>query len=94
MLPIIVKADDDEECLLCDAMVGIAVAVCEEIPSCRTFMGFTAMIVIFVSFLMCIFGGAETRRDMWENTPSYKRLGSTVGGYTIAKAFLNNRNRH
>lgn len=91
ILPTIVKADDDEECLLCDAMVGVTVAVCEEFSACRSFMLLTGMIVIFFSLLMCIFGGEDTRRDMWDSAPSYRSMGSTAAGYGVTRAFLNSR---
>ena len=91
ILPTIVKADDDEECLLCDAMVGMAVAVCEEFSTCRSFMLFLGIIVIIVSTLMFIFGGQETRREMWDNAPSYRSMGSTALGYGVGRAFLNRR---
>ena len=89
ILPTIVKVD--EECLICDAMVGVAVAVCEEFSTCITFMLFIGMIVIFFFLVMCIFGGSETRRDMWYSAPPYKSVGSTAGGYGLTRAFLNNR---
>ena len=89
-LPSIVKADD-EECLLCDAMVGVAVAVCEEFSACRSFMVFLGLTVIIFSLIMFIFGGEETRREMWENAPSYRSMGSTAGGYGLTRAFLNRR---
>ena len=90
IFPTIVKADD-EECLLCDAMVGVAVAVCEEFSACRSFMVLVGITVIIFSLIMFIFGGEETRREMWENAPSYRSMGSTAGGYGLTRAFLNSR---
>ena len=90
-LTTIVKADDEEECLLCDAAVGMAVAVCEEFSACRSFMLLMGIGFLFVSLMMCIFGGEDTRRDMWDNCPSYRTIGATAGGYSLTRAVLNRR---
>lgn len=87
----IVKADDDEECILCEVMVGVAIAICEEFAVCRTFMLFTGIILILVSLLMWCFGEKEIRRDMWNSSPSYRSIGSTAVGYSLTRAFLNSR---
>jgi hypothetical protein len=90
-LTTIVKAEDEEECLLCDAAVGMAVAVCEEFSACRSFMLLMGIGFLFVSLMMCIFGGEDTRRDMWDNCPSYRTIGATAGGYSLTRAVLNRR---
>lgn len=90
-LTTIVKADDEKECLLCDAAVGMAIAVCEEFSACRSFMLFMGIGILFVSLIMFIFGGADTRRDMWDSCPSYRTIGATAGGYGLTRAVLNRR---
>ena len=89
ILPTIAKAaSDDDECLLCDAAIGASIAICESFAACKAFMGFVGGIVLVTGLLMCICGGAETRRDMWSNTPSYRRIGATAGGYGLGRAFM------
>jgi len=89
ILPTIAKAaSDEDECLLCDVAMGAAIAVCESFAACRAFMLFTGGIVLVIGLMMCICGGPETRRDMWSNTPSYRRVGATAGGYGLGRAFM------
>ena len=48
----VVSADDnDDECLICDAMVGAAVAVCQEHDACRAFMSYLCVVILFISLL-------------------------------------------
>ncbi len=91
VLPNIVRADDDEECDLCSLAAGVAVAVCEEFAACRAFMFFGAMIFIFVTLLMCICGGPEARREIWDSMPSGRRVTGVAGGYYGARTLLRRR---
>ena len=90
ILPTIAKAasDDDDECLLCDVAMGVAIATCESFAACRAVMFLIGGIVLVIGLMMCICGGPETRRDMWSNTPSYRRVGATAGGYGLGRAFM------
>mgnify|MGYP007063761780 FL=1 len=91
LLPKIVRADDDEECDLCNIAAGVAIAVCEEFAACRAFMFFTGMIFLFVTLLMCICGGPDTRRDLWDSMPSGRKVAGGAGGYYGARALLRRR---
>ena len=81
-------AKEDDECLLCDAMVGAAVAVCEEFSACRAFMLYMGMAAFVVVALMCIAGGSETRRELWHSAPSWRGAACAAGGYSVTKACL------
>ena len=91
ILPKIVRADDDEECDLCNIAAGVAVAVCEEFAACRAFMFFTVMIFLFVAILTCLCGGPEDRRDFWDSMPSGRGAAAGAGGYFAARALLKRR---
>ena len=58
------RDDNDDECLMCDAMVGAAVAVCQEFDTCRKLMFYLCIISISVSLFAFIFGGPRARRKM------------------------------
>ena len=91
VLPKIVRADDDEECDLCNLAAGVAVAVCEEFAACRALMMFAVMIFIFVSLVTCLCGGPEGREDIWDSMPSRRRVAGGVGGYLAARALIRRR---
>lgn len=91
LLPKIVRAEDDEECDLCNIAAGAAIAVCEEFAACRAFMFFTVMIFLFVTLLMCICGGPDTRRDMWNSMPSGRQAVGGAAGYYGTRALLRRR---
>ena len=88
IFPKIVRADDDEECDLCNLAAGVAVAVCEEFAACRAFMSFVVMIFIFVAIITCLCGGPEARRDMWDSMPSGRGVAGVAGGYYGARTLI------
>jgi hypothetical protein len=90
-IPTLIKAADDQECLLCDMAIGAAVAVCEGFATCRAFMFVVGAVAIFISVLMCICGGSETRQGMWSSTPSYRRVGATALGYGLGRTVIRGR---
>ena len=90
VLPCTASTEDDE-CLLCDAMVGAAVAVCEEFSACRAFMLYMGVAGFVVVALMFITGGSETRRELWHSAPSWRGAACAAGGYGVTKAFLRRR---
>ena len=91
LLPKIVRADDDEECDLCNIAAGVTVAVCEEFAACRALMMFAVMIFLFVAIITCLCGGPEARRFMWDSMPSGRRVAGGAGGYYGARALLRRR---
>lgn len=91
ILPKIVRAEDDEECDLCNIAAGAAIAICDEFEACRTLMSFVVMLFIFVSLLTCLCGGPEDRRDFWDSMPSGRGAVAGAGGYFAARALLRRR---
>ena len=90
ILPTIAKAasDDDDECLLCDVVMGVAIVTCESFAACRAVMLLVGGIVLVISAMTCLCGGPKKRRDMWDSTPSYRRVGATAVGYGLGRAFI------
>ena len=62
ILPTIVKATDDDECLLCDAAAGAAIAICEQFATCRALMTIFTITCVFVTIIACIYGLARGLR--------------------------------
>lgn len=86
---IVVSADDnDDECLICDAMIGAAVAVCQEHDACRAFMSYLFVAILFISLLTFILGEPETRRRMINDIPSSRRVAAAAGGYGMTRMFM------
>ena len=90
LVPSLVKADnaDDEECIICDMLIGAAIAVCETDETCNSFMTIVSIMAICVSILSCIFGDEETRDEIWDNVPSGKQSASMGVGYGLARAYM------
>ena len=89
LVPSLIKAEnDDEECIICDMLIGAAVAVCETDETCNSFMTIVAIMAICVSILSCIFGDEDTRDEIWDNVPSGKQSVSMGIGYGLASAYM------
>lgn len=84
-----VHAGDDKECDQCNFAVGVAVAFCKEFAACQAFMYFVAIMFLFVALLMCICGGPDMRRAMWDSMPSTRQAAGCTGGYIFGSAFIN-----
>ena len=87
-LPMIVQAEVDEECDLCNIAAGVAVAVCEEFSPCQAFMSLVTMIFLFVALLVCICGGEDSRRDIWDSRPTARQVAGFATGYSVASALF------
>jgi uncharacterized membrane protein len=86
-----VRADEDDDVLgeiAVDLLVGVGMAVCESYATCSILM--TLMTTLFVVFMLCtcIFGSDRDRRDLWDNAPSTRRVGTTGAGYCMAKGLF------
>ena len=87
MLPKFAFAED-EECLLCDAAIGVGVAVCEQFVMCKMFMVLIVITSLFIGAIGCICGGPNTRREIWNSVPSTRRSLAAGAGYGIGRAIV------
>tara|TARA_Y100000389_G_scaffold180234_1_gene194904 strand:+ start:695 stop:1015 length:321 start_codon:yes stop_codon:yes gene_type:complete len=88
-LPHFIRADeDDDECVLCDVLIGTAMAICETNESCNAIMTIVALISICILILGCICGDDEARDEIWDSFPSARKTASIGAGYGLAKACM------
>ena len=86
-----VRADEDDDLLgeiAMDLLVGAGIAMCESYATCSLFM--TLMTTLFMVFMLCtcIFGSDRDRREMWDNIPSSRRVGTTGAGYYMGRGLF------
>lgn len=94
---------DDEECLICDFIVGVAVAACESNSTCSHIMNTITLVliitvVVFSTVSFCTMSSNERSnclRDCWNNRPSAGRvarrgIAGGAGYYTGRAIFSSN----
>ena len=96
------EVDDDEECLICDYIAGVAVAACESNSTCNHIMktitlGIIITIVVFNIISCCLMNSKQRAiclRNWWYNIPSTEsviRRGIAGGsGYYTGRAMFPN----
>ena len=89
ILPHFIRADeDDDECVLCDVLIGAAMAICETNENCNAIMTIVGLVSICILMLGCICGDDEARDEIWDSFPSARKTASIGAGYGLAKACM------
>lgn len=84
-----VQAEDDDECLLCDAAIGAAMAVCETNDTCNSLLSILAILGLCVLLIQCICGDDEDRDEIWDSIPSQNSFVATGSGYGLTRWAIN-----
>lgn len=95
--------DDDDECPICDFIVGVAVAACESNSTCNHIMKTITLVliitvVVFSTVSFCMMSSNERSnclRECWNNRPSAGRvarrgIAGGAGYYTGRTIFSSN----
>ena len=106
ILPILAKTqkekdeeEEEEENLILDFLVGVGIRLCQEHPTCRVYMVYTAAAFLTIFLVACIFaylcGGEDCRRSMWDAVPSARQITRSTmvsgAGYTATHYALERR---
>ena len=89
-LPHFIRADDDDddECVLCDVLIGAAIAVCQTNETCDGLITIIGLISICILIIGCICGDNEERDEIWDSLPSARKTASIGTGYGLMKACM------
>ena len=84
----LVRGEEEDDLLgeiAVDLLVGAGMALCETSASCSAIMTIFSGIVLMFMLCTCICGSDRDRRDMWDNMPSTRRIGTTGAGYYMGR---------
>lgn len=84
----LVRGEEEDDLLgeiAVDLLVGAGMALCETSASCSAIMTIFSCIVLMFMLCTCICGSDRDRRDMWDNMPSARRIGTTGAGYYMGR---------
>tara|TARA_B100000795_G_C22559383_1_gene345701 strand:+ start:174 stop:482 length:309 start_codon:yes stop_codon:yes gene_type:complete len=87
LLPLLVYAEE-EECLLCDAIIGASIAVCQSFPTCNLILSIFSITFFFIGSIAFCCGSDDYRSSSYESRPSGRSAVAGTAGYMVGRMLV------
>jgi hypothetical protein len=83
--PVRCNDEDDDEDVLLDFAIGVAIGLCQSSESCNSLLTVVMITLFICSLISCLCGDERDREDFANGMPSCNKLASSGAGWYLGK---------